>query len=103
MTESKYIGNWRPHCSKCGRFVGKDGYIDIAYDEYNGGWEEGYHLCAKCQEERNNMRTDKSIRETLKNLAKMEKETANHSVGCSCHTCIYKRDIQSRPEIRSAK
>ena len=54
MTESKCIGNWRPHCSKCGRFVGKDGYIDITYDDYNGGWEEGYHLCARCLEAQGN-------------------------------------------------
>ena len=38
----------RTQCSKCGRFVGKDGFIDISYDEYMGGYEEGYSLCARC-------------------------------------------------------
>lgn len=46
--EKKYVGNWRPHCSKCGRFVGIDGFIDIFYDDYMGGYEEGYSLCASC-------------------------------------------------------
>ncbi|MCK4668160.1 hypothetical protein KAU33_15515 [Candidatus Dependentiae bacterium] len=42
-------------------------------------------------------------KDTLKGLAKMEKETKDHRPGCSCHTCIYKREIQSRPEIRSVR
>lgn len=46
--ETKYVGNWRAHCSKCGRFVGKDGFIDISYDPYMGGYEEGYSLCRDC-------------------------------------------------------
>lgn len=37
---------------------------------------------------------------TLKNLKKMEEQTKNHMKNCSCHVCIYKRDIKSRPEIR---
>ena len=40
-------------------------------------------------------------KETLKNLRRMEKDTETHRKGCACHTCIYKRDIQSRPEIKS--
>lgn len=43
----KYRGNHRFHCHICGCFVGKDGRIDVMYDGYNGGWEEGYHYCAK--------------------------------------------------------
>jgi len=45
---TKYIGNCRIHCYKCGRFVGKDGIIDVSYDYYNGGYEEGYSLCKRC-------------------------------------------------------
>lgn len=48
MNEKKYVGNWRPHCSKCGRFIGKDGFIDIYYDTYMGGYEEGSSLCGAC-------------------------------------------------------
>ena len=49
MTENKkYVGNWRFHCHKCGRFIGKDGFIDVCYDDYMGGYEEGYSLCATC-------------------------------------------------------
>ena len=50
--EKKYIGNWRPHCYKCGRFIGKDGFIDIYYDTYMGGYEEGYSLCGACLKEK---------------------------------------------------
>lgn len=42
----------RIHCHKCGRFVGPDGFIDITYDDYNGGYEEGYSECARCRDER---------------------------------------------------
>ena len=49
--EKKYVGNWRPHCSKCGKFVGKDGFVDIYYDNM-GGYEEGYSLCANCLNKR---------------------------------------------------
>jgi hypothetical protein len=35
-------------CHKCGRFVGPDGFADVAYDDYNGGYEVGYPLCARC-------------------------------------------------------
>jgi hypothetical protein len=41
----------RTNCSKCGRFVGKDGYCDIGYDEYMGGYEIGYPICRKCLNE----------------------------------------------------
>ena len=50
--KKKYVGLWRPHCSKCGRFVGKDGFVDITYDPYMGGYEEGYSLCVKCLKEK---------------------------------------------------
>lgn len=46
--ERKYIGNWRPHCSLCGRFIGKEGVVDIVYDSYMGGYEEGDSMCANC-------------------------------------------------------
>ena len=36
------------NCSKCGHFVGKDGYHDVFYDDYNGGYEVGFPLCVKC-------------------------------------------------------
>ena len=55
MIEKKY--DWRIHCSKCGRFVGKDGFIDIFYDDYMGGWEEGYSLCAACLKKQNSLCT----------------------------------------------
>ena len=54
--EKKYVGNWRPHCYKCGRFIGKDGFIDISFDEYMGGYEEGYSLCASCLKRKEEMR-----------------------------------------------
>ena len=44
---------YRFHCHKCGRFIGKDGFIDVFYDDYNGGYEEGYSLCKRCLDERN--------------------------------------------------
>ncbi|WP_374711517.1 hypothetical protein, partial [Symbiobacterium terraclitae] len=40
------------NCSKCGRFVGKDGDPDVFYDDYNGGWEIGYPLCGRCLREK---------------------------------------------------
>ena len=37
------------NCSKCGRWVGKDGFIDVSMDEYNGSaLELGYSLCKRC-------------------------------------------------------
>lgn len=42
------MNNHRIHCYKCGRFIGKKGLIDIFYDDYNGGYEEGYSLCERC-------------------------------------------------------
>ena len=39
------------NCSKCGRFVGKDGFHDVFYDGYNGGFEVGYPLCKRCLDE----------------------------------------------------
>jgi len=40
------------NCSKCGRFVGKNGFHDISYDDYMGGWEVGYPLCERCLHEK---------------------------------------------------
>ena len=37
------------HCYKCGRFVGKDGYIDIYFDMGTGVHEEGYSECGSCR------------------------------------------------------
>ena len=36
-------GGWRPHCYKCGRFIGVGGWYEL--DEETG--EEGYSTCAK--------------------------------------------------------
>jgi len=36
------------NCYKCGRFIGKDGNLDISYDEYDGGYEQGYPEYGKC-------------------------------------------------------
>jgi len=44
--------NGRIHCYKCGRFVGEDGFVDISYDYYNGGYEEGYSECKRCLDEK---------------------------------------------------
>jgi hypothetical protein len=35
-------------CCKCGRFIGPDGYPDIYYDDWTGGYEEGESLCGPC-------------------------------------------------------
>ena len=35
-------------CCQCGRFLGKDGYPDIFYDDWSGGYEEGDTLCGPC-------------------------------------------------------
>jgi hypothetical protein len=47
----KTPGMWwrplRPRCYICGRFIGPGGYYDVMYDDYNGGWEEGYSTCAE--------------------------------------------------------
>lgn len=58
-TENKYVGNHRIHCYKCGRFVGKNGFIDVSYDEYMGGYEEGYSRCASCLKKQKNERAEK--------------------------------------------
>lgn len=39
--------NYRINCSKCGRFIDRQGFADIMWDEWNGGYEMGYPLCAK--------------------------------------------------------
>ena len=40
------------NCSQCGRFIGKDGYVDVIYDDYAGGYEAGYSYCGRCLQER---------------------------------------------------
>jgi hypothetical protein len=35
-------------CYICGRFIGKDGYPDVYYDDWNGGWEDGGSMCGEC-------------------------------------------------------
>ena len=45
--QKKYVGNYRIHCYKCGRFVGKDGFIDVFENE------ERYSLCASCLKRKN--------------------------------------------------
>ena len=35
-------------CCYCGRFIGKDGLVDIGYDHYSGCYEEGYSKCGRC-------------------------------------------------------
>ena len=45
MAKNRYIPL---NCSKCGCFVGKDGFHDVGYDCWNGGYEAGYPLCKKC-------------------------------------------------------
>ena len=37
------------NCSECGRWVGKDGFMDAYCDGYNGSaLELGYPLCKAC-------------------------------------------------------
>ncbi len=47
-----YDDHGRPYtpginCSKCGRFVGKDGDCGLSYD-YEYGWDIYYPECAPC-------------------------------------------------------
>lgn len=35
---------FRPRCYVCNRFVAMEAY-DVFYDNYSGGWEEGYTAC----------------------------------------------------------
>lgn len=35
------------NCSRCGRFVGPDGYDDVIEVQW-GLYEEGYPLCGRC-------------------------------------------------------
>lgn len=39
------------NCSKCGRWVGKDGFMDAGYDA-EGTPEIGYPLCKRCLDAR---------------------------------------------------
>lgn len=45
-------------CSKCGRFVGKDGFQDVSYDYYCGGYGVGYPLCKRCLDRSNTKNTE---------------------------------------------
>lgn len=54
------------NCSKCGRFVGKDGFYDVMYDHYNGWYEVGYPLCKKCLDRSNTKNTEQQIRSDSK-------------------------------------
>ena len=47
MSSDMSRGKWRPTCYKCGKFIGVGGYYDVVYDNYNGGYEEGYSTCQK--------------------------------------------------------
>jgi len=41
------------NCSKCGRWVGKNGFVDVCMDGYNGSaLELGYSLCKRCLDAR---------------------------------------------------
>jgi hypothetical protein len=52
VVKGMFKNGWHPNCYKCGRFIGEGGYYDVVYDEWNGGWEEGYSECKKHFEER---------------------------------------------------
>ena len=41
------------------------------------------------------------IESMIKGLIRMKKETMHHMPTCACHICIYKRDIETRHEIKS--
>jgi homoaconitase/3-isopropylmalate dehydratase large subunit len=36
------------NCCVCGRFIGKDGNVDVSYDWWTDGYELGYPTCGKC-------------------------------------------------------
>ena len=44
MTKNRYVGI---NCSVCGRWVGKDGFLDIGVDS-DGVPDCGYPLCKRC-------------------------------------------------------
>jgi len=46
------------NCSNCGRFVGRNGFPDVFYDDYCGGWECGYPLCERCLKKQGERRND---------------------------------------------
>lgn len=48
MSKDFIKAKFRPNCIKCGKFIGEGGYYDVIYDDYMGGYEEGYSLCKKC-------------------------------------------------------
>lgn len=37
---------------------------------------------------------------TIETLQRMKTTTKGHTATCACHTCIYMRDIENRPDIR---
>ena len=50
------------NCSKCGRWVGKDGFYDIGMDDSTGMVECGYPLCKRCLDERDENRKDAGVK-----------------------------------------
>jgi len=38
------------NCYKCGRWIGKDGHIDIEHDDNVGAVEAGYSMCKSCMD-----------------------------------------------------
>ena len=47
--KQRYVGL---NCSKCGRWVGKDGFHDVYPDDSTGMVEIGYPLCERCLDRR---------------------------------------------------
>ena len=58
MAKNRYIPL---NCSKCGCFVGKDGFHDVVYDYWNGGYEAGYPLCKKCLDRSNTKNAQQQV------------------------------------------
>ncbi len=36
------------NCEVCGKFICKDGYVSVVYDDWNGGEELSEAYCKKC-------------------------------------------------------
>ncbi len=56
----------KSNCYKCGRFVGKDGNHDISYDDYAGGYEQGYPECRPCIDKANKKYDDARMEQAFK-------------------------------------
>lgn len=48
VKKGMFKGRYRPHCKKCGHFVGEGGLYNISCDYY--GDEINESLCKKCYE-----------------------------------------------------